>query len=281
MATSLTNSEESQLLQTIEMFEVITQSQPQDYQSLEILKEAYSKLDREEDFISASKRIASAYMLQGQLSSAILEYEGILQRRPEDAEVLAALGEIESKAINLNPLSEEDSFAGGGGDPGARLIIGSELSPMSELDDGRQEIYRVFVESRAIAADDFEMCWGAPDYGAPIGTIREPFVQRLADKNIMAIDRALKLIADRGRFPYLPLERYDADMDLTRTFPVEVCQRWCVMPFDRMSKSVLVATTNPFNRAAATELEQATRQRLLWYLASPVEITKTLRKAFR
>jgi hypothetical protein len=220
-------------------------------------------------------------MQQGQLSSAILEYEGILQRRPEDAEVLAALGEIESKAINLNPLPEEDSFAGGGGDLGSRLTIGAELSPLSEMDDGRQDIYRVFVESRAIAADDFEMCWASPDYGAPIGTIWEPFVQRLADKNIMAIDRALKLIADRGRFPYLPLERYDADMDLTRTFPAEVCQRWCVMPFDRMSKTVLVATTNPFNRAAATELEQATRQRLLWYLASPVEITKTLRKAFR
>ena len=34
----LTPNEEAQLLQTIEMFEVITQSQPMDYQSLEILK---------------------------------------------------------------------------------------------------------------------------------------------------------------------------------------------------------------------------------------------------
>lgn len=281
MATSLTSSEESQLLQTIEMFEVITQSQPQDYQSLEILKEAYSKLHREEDFIGASKRIASAYMMQGQLSSAILEYESILQRCPDDPEVLAALGEIESKAINLNPPSAEDLSAGGESEPGASLASGAEPSPMSELDDGRQDIYRVFVESRAIVPGDFEMCWASPDYGAPAGTIWEPFVQRLAEKSIMVIDKALKLISDRGRFPYVPLERYDADMDLTRTFPAEVCQRWCVLPFDRMSKSVLVATTNPFNRAAADELEQATRQRLLWYLASPVEITKTLRKAFR
>lgn len=281
MATSLTSSEESQLLQTIEMFEVITQSQPQDYQSLEILKEAYSKLHREEDFIGASKRIASAYMMQGQLSSAILEYESILQRCPDDPEVLAALGEIESKAINLNPPSAEDLSAGGESEPGASLASGAEPPPMSELDDGRQDIYRVFVESQAIVPGDFEMCWASPDYGAPAGTIWEPFVQRLAEKSIMVIDKALKLISDRGRFPYVPLERYDADMDLTRTFPAEVCQRWCVLPFDRMSKSVLVATTNPFNRAAADELEQATRQRLLWYLASPVEITKTLRKAFR
>src|SRR5664279_2548418 len=52
MASTLSPSEEAQLAQTIEMFEVITQSQPHDYQSLEILKEAYSKLNREKDVIN-------------------------------------------------------------------------------------------------------------------------------------------------------------------------------------------------------------------------------------
>ena len=37
----------------------------------------------------------------GQLSSAILEYETILQRAPDDPEVQAALREIESKAGNF------------------------------------------------------------------------------------------------------------------------------------------------------------------------------------
>src|SRR5712691_10929069 len=102
MVGSLTSSEEAQLAQTIEMFEVITQTQPQDYQSLEILKEAYFKLGREKDVIITSKRIAEAYVAMGQLSSAILEYESILQRFPDDPDVLAALGEIESKANSLN-----------------------------------------------------------------------------------------------------------------------------------------------------------------------------------
>src|SRR5262249_41565605 len=56
MASTLSPGEEAQLAQTIEMFEVITQSQPNDYQSLEILKEAYSKLGREKDAIGTSKR---------------------------------------------------------------------------------------------------------------------------------------------------------------------------------------------------------------------------------
>src|SRR5438552_17451113 len=102
MVGSLTASEEAQLQQTIEMFEVITQSQPQDYQSLEILKEAYHKLGREKEVITTSKRIAQAYVMMGQLSSAILEYESILQRCPDDADVLAALGEIENTANTIN-----------------------------------------------------------------------------------------------------------------------------------------------------------------------------------
>src|SRR5438445_4073573 len=103
MSATLTTSEEAQLSQTIEMFEVITQSQPQDYQSLEILKEAYSKLGREQEVVGTSKRIAQAYVHLGQLSSAILEYETILQRFPDDPDVQTALKEIESKANNIAP----------------------------------------------------------------------------------------------------------------------------------------------------------------------------------
>ena len=97
--------------QTIEMFEVIVQSQPTDTQSLEILKEAYSKLGREDELVSTSKRIAQAYLQQGQLSSAILEYETVLQRRPDDKDVRLALTQIESKASSaaVQPAPEQQA----------------------------------------------------------------------------------------------------------------------------------------------------------------------------
>src|ERR1700722_12292646 len=118
MATS-TTEDESQLKQTIEMFEVIVQSQQNDCQSLEILKEAYKKLGREQEVITTSKRIAQAYMQLGQLSSAILEFETVLQQAPNDSEVLAALKSIQDTAGNVGggPL---DGF-----EPAA-------LAPMSE-----------------------------------------------------------------------------------------------------------------------------------------------------
>src|SRR6058998_483737 len=157
MPSTLNPSEEAQLGQTIEMFEVITQSQPHDYQSLEILKEAYSKLGRQKDVISTSKRIAQAYVQMGQLSSAILEYETILQRFPDDPDVQAALKEIESKANKLavEPLGD-GTAALNRLQPASikpKRVAGKPETP--EIDDGRNEMYKIFVEGRVISAGDF------------------------------------------------------------------------------------------------------------------------------
>ena len=271
------------MAQTIEMFEVITQSQPHDYQSLEILKEAYSKLNREEEVIGTSKRIAQAYVQMGQLSSAILEYETILQRYPDDPDVQAALQQIESKANNfpLEALSGETTvIARAPATTGAAPKVTGKAPP-AEIEDGRRPMHKLFVESKIITAGDFELCWCTADLTVPPSGVVEPFIQVLADKGILPVDKSLKVLSDKSRFAFLPLQSYDMDMDLARGFPAETCRRWCVLPFDRMSKSVLVATANPFNQQAAKELADATPNRLLWYLVSPAELVGNVRKVFR
>lgn len=284
MPSTLSQSEEAQLAQTIEMFEVITQSQPHDYQSLEILKEAYSKLGREREVIDTSKRIAEAYVQMGQFSSAILEYETILQRYPEDPDVQKALKEIESKASNVavQPSLAEPAALAKTPETEARISKKpAGKSPIIEIEDGRKSMHKVFVEGKIITAGDFDLCWSTPDPTTkPTGVI-EPFIQVLADKGILQTDISLKLLTSKTRVAYLPLDKYDLDLDLARGFPAETCQRWCVLPFDRMSKSVLVATANPFNQQAAKELAEATNNRLLWYLVPPADLVKNLRKVFR
>jgi len=296
MATTLSEGELAQLNQTIEMFEVITQSQPQDYQSLEILKEAYSKLGREEDVIATSKRIAQAYVQMGQLSSAILEYETVLQRFPDDTDVKAALAEIESRASNFS-VESVDSLAempasnpapaGGPAESHApapsagNAVRRAKPAPVGDIDDGREGMQKIFVGGKHIAAADFDLCWTTPDPMSSPGDVIDPFIQMLSDKSILPLEKSLRLITDKCRIGLIPLERYDVDLELARAFPVDVCRRWCVLPFDRMSKSVLVATANPFNAQAAKELSEATHNRILWYAASPIEIVKNLRKAFR
>ena len=275
--------EEAQLLQTIEMFEVIAQSQPNDCQSLEILKEAYTKLGREDDVIKTSKRIAQAYMQSGQLSSAILEYETVLQRCPDDTDVQAALKQIEDKANNV-------AVQANGAEPAVTMVAPQPDATASrkkahaapaEIDDGHKIMRKIFADSKIISAGDFDLCWRKVDPAAPVTEVHEPFIQALAEKKIYPVEKSLKLLADRSRTAFLPLEKYDVDIDLTRGFPADVCRRWCVLPFDRMSKSILVATANPFNQQAVKELTEATTHRLLWYLTLPTDLISNLRIAFR
>ena len=269
----LSAEEEAQLTQTIEMFEVITQGQPQDYQSLEILKEAYVKLGREEGLIGTSKRLAEAYIRNGQLSSAILEYESLLQHKPDDAEVQQALQDIESQARGFNEPAPDEQIPEGA-TPGRKVA--------RCIDDGSKGIQKAFVEGKIITQNDFDLCWIPPDYDAPAGTIGNPFIQNLADKGMLPIEKALKVLMDKTRLPYVPLSRYDADVDTARKFDAEMCRRWCILPFDRMSKTILVATANPFNQQATLELEQTQAAlHYQYYVAAPADIIKALKSIFR
>ena len=282
-AANLSPGEEAQLKQTIEMFEVIVESQSGDTQSLEILKEAYSKLGREEDVVNTSKRIAEAYLHQGQLSSAILEFETVLQRRPEDSDVHRALKQIEDKSVFAMAQASVETPPPVGDDARSRAAASAPagVAPAGEIDDGRKSLYKLFVESKIISAGDFDLCWRTTDLKSPPTDVQEPFIQRLHEKQICPIDKSLRLLSEKARLAYLPLDRYDIEIDLARGFPAEICRRWCVLPFDRMSKSILVATANPYNAQAAKELAAVTPQRLLWYVAQPVDLINNLRKAFR
>jgi hypothetical protein len=288
MASALTPNEEAQLLQTIEMFEVITQSQPMDCQSLEILKEAYSKLGREDDVVGTSKRIAEAYVQLGQLSSAILEYESILQRSPDDPDVQAALSRIEHTANSFSaPASvpHEGEFIEKQNAAAAIRKAAEDHPPASPVladgDDGKQSMRKLFVESKLISETDFEQLWPRPNLRETPRQPLDPFLWTLSERQVLPIDVSLKVLCEKGRFAFLPIERYDVDVDFARGFSKETCMRWCVLPFDRMSKSVLVATANPYNKQAAREIEDHTKARVIWYAATPAELIKVVRKIFR
>ena len=274
--------DESQLQQTIEMFEVIVQSQPNDCQSLEILKEAYKKLGRDEDVINTSKRIAQAYMQSGQLSSAILEFETVLQQRPNDPDVLGALRSIQETAgdMSTQPVDGFEPAALAPVSPSAKAETKARPAPQ-QIQDGRESMHKLFVEAKLVSAGDFDLCWHSVDAASPLTDVVEPLIHNLSSRGIFPLERSLKLLSDKSRMGFLPLEKYDVDIDLTRGFPADVCRRWCILPFDRMSKAILVATANPFNQQAAKDIAEVTSYRVLWYLSTPNDLLSNLRQAFR
>jgi hypothetical protein len=153
-------------------------------------------------------------------------------------------------------------------------------SASAEGSDGRQVFHKIFVETKMITALEFDLCWPGLEMNGASAKLAEPFLQQLADRGILPLSESLKVVAEKSRIPYLPINQYELDVDLARSFPAETCLRWCVLPFDCLGASVMVATANPFNRQAAGELARAGGKRLFMYLASPPELMGLIRKIY-
>jgi hypothetical protein len=288
---SISEDENQQLLRTVEMFEAITESQPEDYQSWEILKEAYSKLGRRPESLRASKKLAKAHISLGQISQAILEFEGILQEYPNDPEVLGALSEIEAKTSQLStsrqpsgaPSLREDSKPT---PPAPTLAAGAAAPPPSSAkstpEDGNKALVDVLLAEKLITAQAVEPLLkrlasspaGSSENAQPL-----TLPQLLIDDQLIKLEEFLSLLVDRSGLPYLPLSTYDVDRDAVCLLPRELCFEHCIVPFDLISRSVLIATANPFDLAVRNQAQIMLAYNVFWYVTSPEEIQIALRRA--
>src|SRR5919109_484425 len=132
----LPEQEHSQIVQTIEMFETITQTHPDDYQSLEILKEAYQKVGRHEDSARASRRLAEAYFNAGSYPQAMRECEMILSKEPSAPDILAMIGEIETRLqASAQMISDTEQNLSFGSDGALIDVRGAHIGKLSSLHD--------------------------------------------------------------------------------------------------------------------------------------------------
>ena len=289
---SISEEEAQQLLRTVEMSEAITESQPEDYQSWEILKEAYSKLERHDDCLRASKKLAKSHITLGQISQGILEYEGILQEHPDDSEVLAALAELEKRTSQLSasrqpsgaPSLREDSKPTL---PTPTLAAGATAPPPSSQpkqapEDGNRALADVLIAEKLItpqAIDPVLKRLASSLANATESTTPVALLQLLLEEQLVKLEDVLTVMVDRAGLPYLPLSTYDVDRDAVCLLPRELCFEKCIVPFDLISRSVLIATANPFDMAARSQAEVMLAYNVFWYVTSPEEIHVALRRA--
>jgi len=274
MANNVSAEESQQLLQTIEMFEAIVKASPDDCQSLEILKEAYTKLGRQEDNLRTSRRLAEAYVHLGQISQAILEYEGILKEAPHDDAAQAALNKLAKQTADLGIMPPAATPAPPPVAPAKGPVLTPQPMPGRELADAL--IAEKLVTPQAVEP----LLQRLRDAQATVLEKKQPvtLAQLLVDEHIAKMEDVLDAMINRSGLPYLPLSFYDVDRDIALLLPTEMCLRLCVVPVDLISRSVLVATADPFCPALRAEVAAVLEYHIFWYVASPAEIASTIRR---
>ncbi len=289
MVTAISKEESQQLLRTVEMFEAITQSQPDDYQSLEILKEAYVKLGRVDDTRRISSKLAHAYAGVGQISQAILEYEGILQQFPNDAEAQAALAELESRTQQFSSKTNQGVSPDTADSKPRKLApvvtTGAGAPPSSSVNgdpgiDGDRALAEALIAEKLLTPQSLQPLLLQLKEKRPELIKKGQCLtlgQLLAEQQLLKLDDLLVFMVNKSDCPYLPLSVYDVDRDVACLLPRDVALAQCVVPFDVIGRSALVATANPLDAQAREYVQQMLAYNIFWFVSSPAEIMAVLR----
>ncbi len=316
---SLSSEEHEQILQTIEMFEVITQANPQDCQSLDILKDAYQRVGKMKEALTTARKLADIYVELGQFSAAMLEYEGILQKEPDNPEVIAALGEVEDKLHKSGQLKPAQPAAmtaapngalggsisldfrsvitdGGtlmatpatmrpdGASSGMRLATGGEALNLSLTDDGNEALAKFLIQHRLVTEEvvssALERVTKKNKDLAP-NVLATSLIDEICRRGAIEQDALMSSIIDRSKFAYIPIEHYDVDRSIVKMLPESLTIGRLMLPFDILSRTVMIAMANPFDALGKEAAQQLLDYNVQWHLASPQAIFKALGETYR
>lgn len=291
MTAPITPDEQEQILQTIEMFEVITQSNPRDVQSLEILKDAYTRLGRMEDAAEVTKRLADSYAATGQYSSALLEYESLLKMHPDDPVLLAAVADIEGK------MQQPGRGGHGGADQTIDLDFGFLMAtantrgdgvaqPMVVLpeNDGNEAFGRFLMQHKIVSEDIVQPAYERVqriNKSLAGEALAASLIDEIVKSGEIDLENLMVAILDRSKLAYVPLEYYDVDRQAVRLIPETLALGRLIVPFDIVSRTVMIAMANPFDAKGKEAVQGLLDYNIQWHLASPAAIAKVLTAAYR
>jgi tetratricopeptide (TPR) repeat protein len=297
METKTQDNEKLQLLQTVEMFEAVTQANPDDYQSLEILKEAYVKLGRDDDSHRVAKQVALAHYSLGQFAKAIQEHEAILKKWPNDSESKKALKELRERSKDGDAVTQAatpDAIEHlptnrSTGKDSEELLCDLIVKRASRLKqnlgdpDGDEVLCELIVKHNLLKEKDvMDVLHGVQGQNAQMNSdsIRVHLVQGFSDRGLLSPEQLLAFITEKTTLAYIPLTIYDVVPDIVRLLPRDIAFRHCIIPFDRISRTLLMASANPFDEPAKKAAEKALDYNLQWYVCNPAEITQVLKDVY-
>ena len=314
MDAKLTSEEYAQILQTIEMFEVISQAEPGDCQSYDILKEAYLKIGQIEAALQVSRKLAEAYLNMGLYSSALLECEGILQLQPNSPDIVALMGEIESRTA---PSAQRNGSNGSNGSNGnssntdfnltsdiaeqtpslmalnsSRSKTGKNGSDVREAaatldlssDDGNDHFAKFLTFHRIVPEAEITPALTRvhqANRNLQGQSLATSLLDELARSGAYQIDQLLASLIDATKFGYVPLEYYDMDRAIVRMLPESLTLQRLIVPFDIVSRTMMIALCNPFDSGAKQAVQSSLDYNIQWYLAKPSAIARILRDVYR
>lgn len=81
-------------------------------------------------------------------------------------------------------------------------------------------------------------------------------------------------------FPYLPLGNYEIDEKVVSSIPHAVCEKFCLIPIDKIGENLTVAMSNPLNIQAIETVEALSGCSVQAFVSTATDVRDSIKKYY-
>lgn len=82
-------------------------------------------------------------------------------------------------------------------------------------------------------------------------------------------------------FPFLPLINYEIDQEVIDSVPEDLCRQFCLIPIDKIGKSLTLSMSNPLNTKAIEDVELITGCTVQIFVSISTDINQSIDKYYK
>lgn len=82
-------------------------------------------------------------------------------------------------------------------------------------------------------------------------------------------------------FPYIPVENYELNQEMTKIIPENMARQYGVVPIDVMGDILTIAMSNPLNDKAIEDVEILTKKKVQVFIGTVTGISGALNKLYK
>ncbi len=82
-------------------------------------------------------------------------------------------------------------------------------------------------------------------------------------------------------FPYIPVENYELNQEMTKVIPENMARQYGVVPIDVMGDILTIAMSNPLNDKAIEDVETLTKKKVQVFIGTVTGISGALNKLYK
>lgn len=104
--------------------------------------------------------------------------------------------------------------------------------------------------------------------------------EALVDLKFTTEEIIVQALTAQYGFPYLPLSNYEIAPDVLSVVPVHLCSKHCLIPIDKIGKSLTLAMANPLNMVALEEVELVTNCMVQAFVSTASDIKLAIKRYY-